>query len=60
MRNNVVEILYTDACPFWKETLKTINEFLKELNITITVKKTRIADEEEGNITSFQAHPQSA
>jgi len=55
--NDVVEILYTDACPFWKETLKTINEVMKELNIAIPVRKTRIAREEEAKRYRFPGSP---
>jgi len=57
MKSNIVEILYTDACPFWKETLKTINDVVKELNIVITVKKTRITSEEEARRHRFPGSP---
>jgi len=57
MKSNVVEILYTDACPFWKETLNTINELTRELNIAITVKKTRIASDEEAKQHRFPGSP---
>jgi len=55
--NNVVEILYTDACPFWKETLNTISQVMKELNVTIPIKKTRIANEEEAKCLKFPGSP---
>jgi len=57
MKGKVVEILYTDVCPFWKDTLKTINEIIKELNITVAVKKTRIANEEEAKNNRFPGSP---
>lgn len=57
MENNIVEILYTDACPFWKETLKTINKVEKELNITLTVKKTKITTDEEAKRHKFPGSP---
>jgi len=55
--NNTVEILYTDACPFWKETLKTINEVMKELNISLTVKNTKITTDEEAKRHKFPGSP---
>jgi len=57
MGNNVVEILYTDACPFWKETMKMIDEVMKELNLAATVKKTRITSEEEAKRYGFPGSP---
>jgi len=57
MKSNVVEILYTDACPFWKETLNAINEVAKEFNIVITVKKTMIASDEEAKEHRFPGSP---
>jgi len=57
MENNIVEILYTDACPFWKETLNTINEVMKELNISLTVKKTKITTDEEAKRHKFPGSP---
>jgi hypothetical protein len=57
MKRNVVEILYTDACPFWKTTLQTINEVLKELNIAVPVKETRIATLEEAKRYRFPGSP---
>jgi hypothetical protein len=46
--------------PFWKQTLKTIDEVKKELRITATVKKTQITSEEEAKRHSFQVYPQCA
>jgi len=57
MKSNVVEILYTDACPFWKETAKTIIQIKKELNLTITVKKTKITNEEQAKQHGFLGSP---
>jgi len=57
MKSNVVEILYTDACPFWKQTLNTINEVAKEFNIAVTVKKTMIASDEEAKQQRFPGSP---
>jgi len=57
MENNIAEILYTDACPFWKETLNTINEVMKELNISLTVKKTKITTDEEAKRHKFPGSP---
>jgi len=53
----VVEILYTDACPFWKKTLRTINDVAKELSVAIVIKKTRIANEEEAKRYRFPGSP---
>ena len=30
-KENVAEILYTNECPFWKETLKLIDEVIADL-----------------------------
>ena len=57
MESNIVEILYTDACPFWKETLNTINEVMEELNISLTVKKTKITTDEEAKRHKFPGSP---
>jgi len=57
MKSSVVEILYTDACPFWKETLRALKEVMKELNLDIAVRKTKIANEEEAKRYRFPGSP---
>jgi len=43
--------------PVLERTLKTINEVMKQLNIDATVKKTRIANEEEAKRHRFPGSP---
>ena len=56
-QSNVVEILYTDACPFWKQTLKTIKELKKELNFAFKIQKIKITNEEEAERFGFPGSP---
>jgi len=57
MKGNVVEVLYTDACPFWKQTLKAINGVMKELRIAATVRRVEIKSEEEARRYRFPGSP---
>jgi len=57
MESNVVEILYTDACPFWKRTLEIINEVMKELHISANIRKIEIIGEDEAKRYRFPGSP---
>lgn len=57
VENNVVEVLHTDVCPFWEETLKIVAELIKELNLTATVRKIKIMNEEEAKRYRFPGSP---
>jgi len=56
-KEKTVEILYTDECPFWKETLKLIEETASDLKIDISVKKVRVSSEEEAKKLKFPGSP---
>jgi len=42
---NVIEVLYTEDCPFWREVAKTIEEVLKESKIKAVVKRVKVSSE---------------
>jgi len=56
-KENTVEILYTDECPFWKETLKLVKETADDLKTDISVKKVRVSNEEEARKLKFPGSP---
>jgi len=56
-KNNVVEVLYTDECPFWKEALKLIGETVRDLKTEITIKKVKISSEEDAKKFKFLGSP---
>lgn len=56
-KRNVIEILYTDECPYWKETLKLIQDALREAKMQLTVKTTKISSIEEAKRLSFPGSP---
>lgn len=56
-KENVVEVLYTDECPFWKETLKLIKEVIADLKTEVTVKKVRVRSEEDAKKLKFPGSP---
>lgn len=56
-KENVVELLYTDECPFWKETLKLINEVIADLKADVTIKKVRVKSEEDAKKLKFPGSP---
>jgi len=56
-RENVVEILYTDNCPFWKETLKLITEVIDDLKTEAMVKKVKISGEDEAKRLRLPGSP---
>jgi len=55
--DNVIEVLYTDHCPFWKEVVETIEEILKEYKIQALVRKVRVATQEEAERLRFPGSP---
>lgn len=56
-KENVVEILYTDECPFWKETLKLIEEVANDLETEIAVRKVKVSSEDEAKRLKFPGSP---
>lgn len=54
---NVIEVLYTEACPFWKDVLKTIEEILRESKIEALVKMVKVSSEEEAKRLRFPGSP---
>jgi hypothetical protein len=56
-KGNVVEILYTDECPFWKEALKLIEAVIEESNMKINVKRTKISSVAEAKRFKFPGSP---
>lgn len=57
MKENTVEILYTDICPFWKETLKLINEVAADLKVDVTIKKVKVSSEKDAKRLKFPGSP---
>lgn len=53
----VVEILYTDECPFWKEVVKLIEEVNREFRTEATIKKVRIENEQDAKKLKFPGSP---
>lgn len=53
----LVEILYTDECPFWKEAVKLVEEVNRELKAEATIKKVKIANEQDAKRLSFPGSP---
>ena len=56
-KENVAEILYTDECPFWKKTLKLIDEAIADLKANVTVKKVKIENERDAKKLKFPGSP---
>jgi len=56
-KENVVEILYTDLCPFWKETLKTIDEVAADRNAKVLIKKVKVTSQERAKRLKFPGSP---
>lgn len=56
-KGTFVEILYTDDCPFWKETVKLVEEVRNELNLAAAIKKVRITSEKDAKILKFPGSP---
>jgi hypothetical protein len=55
--DNVIEVLYTDHCPFWKEVVESVKEILEENKIQALVKKVRVATQEEAERLRFPGSP---
>lgn len=56
-KSPLVEILYTDECPFWKEVVKLVEEVNKELRTEATIKKVKIANEQVAKKLRFPGSP---
>lgn len=56
-KENVIEVLYTDECPFWKEALKSIEEIVNSLKTEVTIKKIRVAGEKDAKNLKFPGSP---
>jgi len=54
---NVIEVLYTEECPFWREVAKTIEEVLKESKIKALVKRVKVSSEDEAKRLRFLGSP---
>ena len=54
---NVVEILYTDECPFWKEVLKIVEQLIHDSKTQPTVRKIKIQSLEEAKLLKFPGSP---
>jgi O-phosphoseryl-tRNA(Cys) synthetase len=55
--SNVIEVLYTEHCPFWKEVTKTIEEVLKESKVKASVKGVKVSSEDEAKRLRFPGSP---
>ena len=55
--DNVIEVLYTEDCPFWREVTETIEEVLKESKIKALVKRVRVSSEDEAKRLRFPGSP---
>lgn len=53
----LVEILYTDECPFWKRTAELVEEVNTELSTEATIKKVKIANEQDARKLRFPGSP---
>lgn len=53
----MVEVLYTDECPFWKETVKLINEVITDLKTETMIKKVRVESEKAAKKLKFPGSP---
>jgi len=56
-KGNVVEILYTDECPFWMETLKLIEEVVNDLKTEVAIWKVKVSSEEDAKRLRFPGSP---
>lgn len=56
-KQNIVEILYTDTCPFWKETLKLVNEAAANMKTNVTIKEIKVKNEEDARRLRFPGSP---
>jgi len=56
-RQNIVEILYTDECPFWKEALKLIESVVRESRMEISIKNTKVSSVTEAKRLKFPGSP---
>ena len=54
---NVIEVLYIEDCPFWREVAKTIEEALKESKIKAVVKRVKVSSEDEAKRLRFPGSP---
>lgn len=59
MENKIksIELFYFDACPFWKETLKILEDASKELKIVNDVKLVRVETHDEAVSHQFPGSP---
>lgn len=55
--DNIIEVLYTENCPFWRDVAKTIEEVLKESEIKALVKRVRVSSEDEAKRLRFPGSP---
>lgn len=55
--DNVIEVLYTEDCPFWREVTETIEEVLKESKIKAVVKRVKVSGEDEAKRLRFPGSP---
>ena len=55
--DNVIEVLYTEECPFWREVAKTIEEVFEESKIKAVVKRVKVSSEDEAKRLRFLGSP---
>jgi hypothetical protein len=56
-QRDTIEILHTDECPFWEETLRLIEKAVTESGMKIHVKTTRISSVAEAKRLGFPGSP---
>lgn len=56
-KRNIVEILYTDECPFWKDALKLIEAVIRESRMKISVKRTKVSSVADAKRFKFPGSP---
>ena len=52
-----IELLYFDGCPSWEDGLNNLEAALKEEDITSSVERIKVDDDEEANRLRFLGSP---
>jgi hypothetical protein len=55
--SNVIEVLYTEHCPFWRDVTKTIEEVLEESKVKALIKRVKVSSEDEAKRLKFPGSP---
>jgi len=56
-KENVVEVLYTDQCPFWREALRLVEEVANGLKADVTIRKVKVSNDKEAKKLKFPGSP---